>query len=122
MIWELLPFSFIIDWFFSVGYTLSSWTSNPGLHPLASFLTEEYKITTTDTLSGVTAPAVIGTAVNDGITTQQIGMTKTEQLIKRRIPSPQRAILPHFNLRLDTAKLIDLATIGRNIFSTLRRS
>jgi hypothetical protein len=121
-IWELIPFSFMIDWFFSVGHVISSWTLNPGLNPLTSFLTETITVETKDTMSGV----YLGQPVYDNSTFTDLsllssGSDVTKVITKRRIPSPVRSILPTFQLNLDTAKLIDLASIGRNIFSTLNR-
>jgi KaiC/GvpD/RAD55 family RecA-like ATPase len=120
-IWELIPFSFIIDWFFSVGHVISSWTANPGLYPLTSFVTEEHSISIIDTLAGITPTTyyVDGVHCTD-VRTVQIATASVLQVTKRRIPTPGRSILPTFNLNLDTAKLIDLATIGRNLYSALR--
>jgi hypothetical protein len=121
MIWELTPFSFIIDWFFSVGDVLQSWTFNPGLNPLASWITEQITEITTDSATGV---AVKDDASNYRFTTgfisaelTQAGSTVQSVVTKRRIPSPQRSILPHFNLNLNTAKIIDLTSIGRDLFN-----
>lgn len=116
-VWELIPFSFIIDWFFSVGNVISSWTANPACTPLASWTTETHTIRTIDTLSGATPNIFSGyNLVVDELEVSQVGRTITTRILKRRCPSPKRAILPKFNLRLDTAKLVDLAIIGRNIF------
>lgn len=121
-IWELVPFSFIVDWFFNVGNVLASFTPNPGLHPLASWITEEVKESWTDSLSGgVERPDTVNLAFDRPSTVLQSGCTTTTVLIRRRLPSPSRSIVPSFSLKLDTAKLIDLATIGRNLFSVFTR-
>jgi hypothetical protein len=119
-IWELIPFSFIVDWFFNIGTVIGSWTPKPGLKPLASWCVEEISQQTVDTVlpknwvdpSKWTIEHYQRTAAT----------TTTKQTVKRRIKSPTRSILPSFNLNLDTAKLIDLAAIGKGIFSSIRRS
>jgi hypothetical protein len=115
-IWELVPFSFMIDWFFSVGTTIAAWTANPGLNPLASWVTEEVIHTVTDSLNQVTP----GSSIWDYEFSTVPGKTVTTMTYKRRIPSPNRPILPTFNLELNTAKLIDLAAIGRDLFRLIR--
>jgi hypothetical protein len=114
-VWELIPFSFIVDWFFSVGDTLAQFTANPGLHPLCSFVTEEVKETTVDTINSITWDA---TYVLGNWTCTE-GQTTTSVVTKRRLPAPSRPLLPKFRLKLDTAKLFDLVAIGRGLISSL---
>jgi len=40
--WELLPYSFVIDWFIPVGNTLNACTATLGLTPLGGFTTTQY--------------------------------------------------------------------------------
>lgn len=122
-IWELIPFSFIIDWFFTVGDVISSWTSNPGLHPLTSWIVEEHKLKSVCSVDGffITNP-VSGATGFDSVVTQSSGTTTVEAVTKRRIPTPSRPILPTFKLNLNTAKIFDLVTIGRNLLSSIGRS
>jgi hypothetical protein len=123
-VWELIPFSFMIDWFFSVGHVISSWTINPGLNPLASFITEEHTTTIKSEITGCFQTKDITSSGNlvTNVGAVSAGCNLTKVITKRRLPSPQRSIMPTFNLNLDTAKLIDLAAIGRDLFRTLGRS
>jgi hypothetical protein len=118
-VWELIPLSFVVDWFFNVGNTISSWTANAGLNTLASWISEEITIEVTDTLPDfqVNNNSQYG-LVWDSHTIAP-GSTVTSTTYKRRIPSPVRSKLPHFDLHLDVAKLLDLATIGKNLFRFL---
>lgn len=113
-IWELTPFSFIIDWFFNVGNTIGSWTTNASLTPLSSWVTQIHTLTeyaSCSTPSAVGGFYYIGTISWDSLP----GYTKTEMRIKRRLPSPDRAILPTFKLKLDVAKIADLSIISFNL-------
>lgn len=114
--WELLPFSFIIDWFFNIGQTIASWTPEAGLKPLASWYTLVDTVYKTSTISGMTfetnpsknyvSPSVYCSPMTKTLTT----ITKT------RVPDSRRSILPTFNLKLDMLKLIDLLIIAKQIF------
>lgn len=114
-IWELVPFSFIIDWFFSVGDTLAGLTPNFGTTSLASWVTEIHKVKVVDTAGSVTAVSSLSHLQNPVVT--KYGSTTTEWVRKMRVPSPQRATLPHWKLNLNAAKLLDLAAIGRSILT-----
>lgn len=115
--WELMPFSFIIDWFFNVGQTIASWTPEAGIKPLASW----YKVTDTiyrfsviTNTSIVTNPSktYVDPKAENGIP------EKSEKIVHTyRVPDPNRSVLPTFNLKLDTLKLIDLLIIARQIYS-----
>lgn len=113
--WELLPFSFIIDWFFNVGQTIASWTPETGLKPLASWYTlvdTVYQTSTVSHMTFETDPSKNYVSPSCFIAP----MTKTLTTVtKTRVPEPRRSILPTFNLKLDLLKLIDLLIIGKNI-------
>lgn len=113
-VWEIIPGSFIFDWFFNIGDTISAWSIAPGVSPLTSWLTESVRQVVTDTTTGIlnekTYPYIC--------TTQCLktpGQTKGVLVYKRRYPNPSRAIMPTFNLKLDVTKLVDLAAIGRQL-------
>jgi len=115
--WELVPFSFIIGWFFNTGHFISSLTVGAGLTPLASWVTVEDHVVKTRTLTGsrptpdqYTDQEIRGRSVNIGSGSQTwISTTKT------RTPNPARYSLPRFDLNLDTLKLLDLMAICRSI-------
>lgn len=123
-LWELVPFSFIVDWFFNVGDTISAWTPNYGLKALASW----YVATTRTYLySGKKFKNSWhdGSIHNYGNTNYQctdfthihsdcwIDQTKIEKL---RVPNPERNVLPTFNLSLNAFKLADLVIIAKKIW------
>lgn len=116
--WELVPFSFIVDWFFSIGDTISAWSVNPSLTPLTSWTTyrlnaEELRVSLSFDCIGKngyvwTSPEV--THGTSGLTYQRTW----------RKPSAVRSVLPRFDLKLDLAKIIDLGMIGRSLLSGKR--
>lgn len=114
-VYELIPFSFIVDWFFNVGTIIGAWAPKASLQVLSSWIVEAHLlqrdvvITAVDPL--MLEPVVWQTASIEGGNNYSWGTT-----IKRRLPSPDRPILPSFNLRLDMAKIADLASIGYALF------
>jgi hypothetical protein len=111
-IWELTPFSFIIDWFFSVGDIIAGWSVNPSLSPLGSWVTLEWQTS----ISVSTTNVELGGTLYSDEASWSPGAYYEQSLMSRRIISPERPILPSFNLKLDWAKLLDLATIGRGLY------
>lgn len=122
-VWELIPFSFIIDWFFNVGTKLKALTANPSLLPLTSWITEEIITTVTDSANSAHQYG-FKTASGYDVTESTVYSPSTctvKRIVKRRLPTPSMSLSPVFKLNLDTGKLIDLAAIGRNLFSVLSR-
>ena len=116
--WDLIPFSFIVDWFINVGDTLSAWTPVLGFKTLASWVTVEETVTQKTTIvavdfdyhayGGTTAFAGLNQIIEKG-TSHKIVTTKT------RIPDYSRPIFPSFDIKLDPLKLLDLAIIGHDM-------
>lgn len=118
-LWDLLPFSFIIDWFVNVGSTLSAWSPTIGFKTLTSWVTVE---TTTDLSTYLgnydmsyqdysvyhhdTAPSW---SISNGYST-----LRTTEFC--RIPDYERPLLPSWNLRMSAFKLLDLAIITKKIW------
>jgi len=111
--WELVPYSFVLDWFFNVGQTLASWTPLVGLRALTSWLTVRDTVLQTarfhhyvDTLTTNQYCLERSLSISGGY--NNIATTMTT-----RTPNPSRSILPSFSLRLDASKLLDLAIMGK---------
>lgn len=114
---ELMPYSFVLDWFFNFSDTIAAWTPDVGFSPLASWVS--VKKTTTQSLQVSSHEDVFddntSSVINSGalvfspVTYQKV----TESLTRE--PDPARAILPRLKLRLNTAKLIDLAIMAKNL-------
>lgn len=118
--WELIPFSFIVDWFVNAGEVIGSWTPNFGIRELASWYTVKTTVTNTSFISGDN-----WSFDNDGTTrgrlinsTSLLGYGRSSTIeTKTRTPNPERSILPSFNIRLNEWKLLDLAIITRKLWS-----
>lgn len=116
--WDLVPFSFIIDWFLNVGDVIGSWSPKAGIEKLASWVT----VTTSSaqfincTYAYYTHQMVPG-AYN--IEPEKFvfspGSYARTVTNKVRTPDPSRVIFPSVDLNLDPLKLIDLGLITKKI-------
>jgi len=109
-IWELVPFSFIIDWFFNVGTLISAWQPKPGFTVLGSWVTT--KVTTTRTAivtstDSYTDQTYIGATTSGNYTSTSVSIS--------REPNPSRPVLPSYDVNLDWAKLLDLGIILKRL-------
>lgn len=120
-VYELVPFSFILDWFFNVGDVISSWSVNSSLRPLSSWVT--YRIQHVESLTA-TSMSFSGKNGYTWVGAPDVAHGKSTVSVDRvwRRPSPERPILPRFDLKLDLAKIIDLGAIGRSILFGKSRS
>lgn len=114
---ELVPYSFVLNWFFNISDTLAAWTPNVGFNPLASWVSVK---TTTTQMCQVTHSELVKS--NDSVNARYTGDMNhsTPTYIKKvvdytRSPDPSRAILPRMKVRLNAAKLADLAIIAKNL-------
>lgn len=118
--WELVPFSFIVDWFINVGDTLASWTPNYGLKALASwYVVEDITFQSRRWLNPWWRRSSEGyprehTAWIYSFTKAEVSKTVTS---KYRVPNPNRSILPTFSPRLNCFKFADLVIIAKQLMS-----
>jgi hypothetical protein len=118
-IYELTPWSFVLDWFFNVGDIISSWNVGAGLSTLGSWVTESIIKTETVKITGLHWRSEdIWTRFNT-ITETTPGVYNMRGYYQQRVPNPSRSLLPRFNLNLDLSKIIDLAALGRSVVRTM---
>lgn len=115
--WELVPFSFVVDWFLNVGKTIASWTPRYGIRALASWVTvEETVLSAIHCIGGQLG--TWGTSPYDPYIWENSfscaggSITKVVKT-KTRVANPNRSILPTWQVRLDAAKLLDLAIMAK---------
>lgn len=115
--WELVPLSFVFDWFWNLGETLASWTPEVGLNALASwYVTKETTVQSVKIVRWY--PYNCAAQGFDGECTSFTSSTTNAAYVKTvvttdRVPDPSRAVLPKFRINLNAAKLLDLSIIGR---------
>lgn len=117
--YELIPCSFILDWFINVGDTIAAITGNPSLSPVCSWVSEQITNSTTCKNWGHSnfpdyTDCQQYTYAHNSLLIEP-GFVNTFVTVTRRVPLAKRYNLPHLNLKLDAAKLLDLALIARQI-------
>jgi len=111
--WELVPFSFIVDWFFQIGKLISAWSPKLGLKTLASWCV-------VDDITHLTVAAETGTDLTSYNYIKIYSRTGSYQKVIRtryRLPNPDRPFLPSYTIKLDGLKLLDLGAIAWQIYN-----
>lgn len=113
--WELVPFSFIVDWFATCGDWIAAQTPNAGVNQRASWVTVRETIT-----SSVTMSAVRTTAGSHGYTDAAVEFPDAwftqEKLVLERFAGTDSRVWPEWKIRVDAWKITDLGIILKNIF------
>jgi hypothetical protein len=109
--WELIPFSFVADWFINVGDFISSIVPFTTKTPLATWYTIEETITSTFTVTGNGAPKGAWTIVRGASGTFSGSLQSKKRLVP--LPGPSIAFKPDSPLQvladkraLDSAALV----------------
>lgn len=110
--WELMPWSFVLDWFFNIGETLASWTPEMGVKRLASWVVSEVSTTQSIRVTGAQNVFPSGATVHTNYFSLSGRHVRTTA-VKTRTIDPPLAVLPKFRLKLDVLKLVDLCIMGR---------
>lgn len=110
-LWEVIPFSFVADWFFNIGQTIAAHTPEIGTRELASWAVTRTTLETEMT--------VLTSSPNYG--SYDISLSNCIQTLKDttviRETNPPLAFFPRVKVRLDGLKLLDLAIILKNLSS-----
>lgn len=116
-VWELVPFSFIVDWIANVGDCIAAAILNPSLSPRASWVTEQ--ISTTEICDATSAyDGKLGQCWNNAVPLYMADppcRSVCVTTVKRRLPIAARYNLPSIRLNLDLSKIADLILIARKI-------
>jgi len=116
--WDLLPYSFVLDWFCNVGTVITAWSPNVLARPLASWgvvdvvdeRTRDVAVGTSTLLGDYLGwPQVEGGIECDG------GYALERLTSQRRVPEPPRAVVPTWRFRLSALNLVDLLGLVPNI-------
>jgi hypothetical protein len=114
--WELVPYSFVVDWFLNTGAYVAALQGNTTVKPLTSWVTTRDLNTRTVEMTRWDRPKLTDPAygywTNDYLNWSGGKMTQTTQSVHRE-PNPVMPSLPSLNVRLNTAKLIDILALAR---------
>lgn len=127
--WDLVPCSFVFDWFFNISNLLSAWSPSVYVRPLCGWVistrTTQRKayISSTDQLTWDTIPRYYGVSYSyRTITVRSFsGGFATETLVvKTRKPlGGPLAYVPTWNPRLGAAKVLDLLALAAQFRSMM---
>lgn len=115
--YELIPFSFIADWFWNIGDVVAAFESRASVLPKASWCTQTIRVDTTYTPISVSSAHWGYNQVAPLITNEGSLVSTVSEFFKRRVVNPPRALMPHVNIRLNVGKITDLIAIGRGLLS-----
>lgn len=114
--WDLVPYSFVVDWFCNVASILAAWSPTGSLTPLTSWAvvreydSSEWKPIELRVRDEYLPPNYGGYNISSTCTC--VGGTNSK-LSKRttRTVRPERPVIPSLNIRLDVAKSLDLLAL-----------
>jgi hypothetical protein len=123
--WEVVPFSFIVDWFCNLADIIGAHSPKLNTLPLANWCTVQKSTVVSRTIYyGGQSSIKYGAFVNDpGLCTRFNTPTYTVQSVlteKDRIPDPEIPWLPSWDVNLDVLKLLDLAAILKSFRGSIR--
>jgi hypothetical protein len=114
--WELLPFSFIMDWFANTGDWIAAVTPNAGVKQRASWIVVREKSYQESILSASRSTASQNGYFGISCAFSPAFVTVTESSVDRQTELSV-PLLPSTRLRLDGYKLTDLGIILRKVLS-----
>lgn len=120
-LWEVVPLSFVFDWFWNIADYISMWTPRLGANVLASWVTVEKTVTQSVMCSPPTngQPTIYSSYTSEGAGFNwQAGIKVKSTIDIERTVNVSRPVIPHWNVNLNPAKLIDLGIILSNFYKS----
>jgi hypothetical protein len=117
-LYDLTPYSFIVDWFTNLGDTIMAYTPNYGMEPMASWIVKETTVVQTSSIAVhdlLFSPYYSVYKYDDRGSTASGGLATRIERKKVRIPNYDRSPFPRITLNLDPLKLLDLGIIIANV-------
>lgn len=113
--WELLPMSFILNWFVDVASVIAAHTPNAGIYQRASWCTVKQTLTHTNTVVNCRSTAPSTWTAENSSSTGPATYGQSE-LVTERFVNPPLTLIPSVDIKLDLWKIADLAIIMKKIF------
>lgn len=107
--WELVPFSFVADWFVSVGDALRAWQVISTVGHLSTSISYKFVETGKLSVSGVT----LGTGGNATTPNSYVGEATSNAKFLWRRPAHTPSLIPRVRVNLSFGKVLDLAALLR---------
>lgn len=107
--WELVPYSFVIDWFTDIGKRLMVFEGKSVSRPvIGSWVTHRSQLYRSKSFSASDLTTVSGNTRRIGLnmSTANCAVTETCELVQR-LANPSVAVLPTFNVRLNISRVLD---------------
>jgi hypothetical protein len=110
--WEIVPFSFIADWFFTIGDAVKAHSPFASTNLLWSYVTTEDSLSTTVTAGFDKSDTLYGALAAEWVTGDGIPNSSAtyESLIYNRQPQTPTVAL-NFDLNFDYKKALDLTAL-----------
>jgi hypothetical protein len=126
-VWELIPYSFVVDWFLNTANWLQALTPRVDVSPLASWVSVvSEQLQTTEVTSfvqegvnpGYGSGKYVCSCYGDPSNTLVKSKPRIKKtLYKERIPEMSLSPIPSFDIRLSVGKVADLLALIRVLFN-----
>lgn len=114
--WEIIPFSFIVDWFFTTADFVGTFNPTFGATIISSgYTVETTTVTTQRVVDSAISPYSGPHEVKSWQATVSGGACSTLEVSKTRNIGTLKRHWPNLDVRLDVFKLTDLAIIAKNL-------
>jgi hypothetical protein len=104
--WELVPFSFVVDWFVNLGDVLSAWQVVLMAEKLQASLGAQYS-----RIGKAKTQIIAGTCTGNTIVSSQNSECDETLIGKFRIPASIPNLVPSFTVQLNSQRITDLAAM-----------
>jgi hypothetical protein len=108
--WELVPYSFLIDWLVNIGAAIDALTMKVTVNPSCGVGTYLDVVSTKTIFGAGVYPQCLGT-----YTSKTVWHHEEKTRLPASIP-----VMPSFNLRLDAFKIADLAAMAYQLLTKIR--
>jgi len=113
--WELVPFSFMIDWFLNIGDLIGAWSPKAGTKVLGSYVTVKDILVQTCTIDDVSFPTYSGNPNVDMTGYCTNGLYRKTTTITTRYANPSPPLIPSLDINLDVSKVVDILALIRSL-------